>query len=152
MSLMSFKKDGPQTGSSTSRYSTNPYDEREEDIEAHIEEFQEKFPEEIRCDMVEVSPPDVKYSAKAYWKQGGDQYMRVSESAFEKGEWFVRSVILHEMVHLFFYQNDQRDIPDGDTVFEWMLGRVGAIPSGVSEQSEEWELCELFLEDGLRSE
>lgn len=154
MGLGNFIEDNTPSNKDVNRFSTYSYDEREEDIWDWIEEFQDKFPEEVKCDLVEVAPRDVSYHAQAYWRKRGDthyQYLRVSETAFDDGEWFARSVVLHEMCHLYMYQIGMRDVTERSPMFSWLLGRVGAHVSGMRTEGDQWQEMERFLPDDLTS-
>jgi len=136
-----------------SRFSTYNYDEREDLVWDWINEFQDKFPEEVQCDMVEIAPRDVSYHAHAYWRKrdGVDyQYLRVSETAFDDGEWLARSVVLHEMCH-YLYQIGMKDVTERSPMFSWLLGRVGAHVSGMRTEGDQWQEMERFLPDDLTS-
>lgn len=130
------------------------YDEREEIVWDWIDEFQSKFPEEINCDFVEIAPADVKYNAKAYWKKRNGQhiqYMRVSESAFNLGDWRARQSVLHEMVHLFTFQTGHKNVSDGSRIFTWLCGQVGCVINQIHTDSKQWtELAEHFIDDDMK--
>lgn len=132
------------------QYSTYPYDEREELVWEWIDELQDKFPEEVRCELVEIAPCDVKYNAKAYYKENGDQYMRVSESTFDKPTGIARSVVLHEMIHLYMFQSGWKHKREHSPMFKYLCGRLGAVHSAsFSTSSEEWWFLQKFIEQSL---
>lgn len=114
------------------RFRHYPHDPRADEIEEWIEEYQDRFPAKVQCDFVEIATRDVQYYGKAYWRQReGEtiQYMRVSEKTFEQGIDFTRGVVLHEMVHLYLYQEDfwrRCNITEKHPIFIWLCGAVGA--------------------------
>lgn len=151
MGLEDFVKGNENSKNGANRFSSYSYDEREENVWDIIERFQDRFPEQVRCDMVEIAPYDVIYNGMAYYRsRDGNyyQYMRISESIFEESVAKVESVVLHEMIHLYLFQNNLREVSDGSPLFKWLCGRVGCVmePS-LPTHSKEWKVAEQFLED-----
>lgn len=130
------------------QYPSHPDDGR---INRMIEELQQLFPEEVRIDFVEVSPRMTKTHAMAYWrKRDGEytQFMRVGEHYTDVDDEELRRTVLHEMVHLFCYQNGYTDLSERSVIFTWLLGQLGASLSGIPESSQKWkDLAKPFLDD-----
>jgi predicted SprT family Zn-dependent metalloprotease len=126
----------------------NPH-HKEEDLWEMFEELQEKFPEEIKCDFIEVSGKMKNYNAKAY-DDYGTQYLRFAK-------WFVESssderikeTMLHEMVHLYTYQKGYAgEVSDGSHIFKWLCGAVGAKINQVHMSERKWkDMAEPFRKE-----
>lgn len=134
------------------------YPDHPED-ETHYEwfdEFQDRFPEEIECDFIEVSTGIEKYNAKSYKEHEDshrerDQYIRIAEHFLDSPTWRRRQTLLHEMVHLYCYQNDHIDVSDGSHIFKWLCGQVGCVINQVNTNSERWEdLAEPFIDEDMK--
>lgn len=128
-------------------YSPHPIEDELWDV---FREYEERFPEEIECDFIEVSPKMTKHQAKAYYDhQKGIRYIRVSKDYLEKTDHHrLRDTMLHEMVHLYTYQKGYAgDTSDGSHMFKWLCGAVGAPINQVREHSDEWQdMAEPFLD------
>lgn len=138
-----------------SRYRRYGSHEKDDYIWEIIESHQHRFPQEIECDLVEVATSNPNYDAKAYTRGSGDdrvQYLRVAERCFSMKDSKLRSIILHEMVHLYCYQNGRPDISDGSTMFKWLCGQVGCTVNQIQYGGREWvSLLDPFLEDDIHS-
>lgn len=141
MGLEEFKGN---TSSEYKMYRGHEYDEK---LDEMVEEFQDKFPVDLRVDFIEVSPRMSKHHAMAYKRPGSKYYIRVSESFIERSsEKRIRMTVLHEMVHVYFYQMGYSDT-NHDKFFRWVVGRVGASMTNTSIKSRKWRQCiEPFLE------
>lgn len=141
------------------RYKKYNLTEKDEKLEQIVEELRPLFPVELDLDFIEASPAMESLNAWAYWRQDNGesyQFIRVSEKLVDHGGSLLRSIVLHEMVHILFYNMGYRKgnphkpaVSDGDPAFHWVLGAVGANIKQVSSQSDVWqEVCELFIEEG----
>ena len=122
--------------------------DKDEKLEQIIDEYQERFPVELRVDFVEVSPRMERCNAKAYKRAGKKYYIRVSENYIERAtEEELRRTVLHEMVHVYLYQKGYSD-HGHDKYFRWVLGRVGGSMTGSTIHDMNWEKCiEPFIEE-----
>lgn len=136
MGLGSFKKDDYNSHEKKAF----GYHPRNEELQELVDELQSRFPEKVQVDFIEVSTKMTKTWAKAY-RSSGTQYIRVAEHFIEEygdDKDMVKRAVLHEMVHLWFYQNGYGDISDNDALFNWALGMVGADISGYGPNHLEW--------------
>lgn len=122
---------------------------RQEELEDWMDELSQEFPGEVRVDFIEVSPQMTKCYAKAYWDEKSkerDRYIRVSKDFFENhSDDRVKAVILHELVHIWFFQEGYTSVTERDERFTYVLGAVGAHVSGVSFDDETFnEMCGPF--------
>jgi len=127
------------------QYSVHEY---EDTLIGWIDELQDRFPEEVQVDFIEVSPEMTSTHGYAYRKPGGIQYIRIAEFVTEDyPQWYQKMVVLHEMVHMFMYQRGMDDVSDGDPLFEWVLGTVGADVNGLGPETteEKYEVMADFL-------
>lgn len=133
--------------------------EKDEEVEKIVDELRELFPVELDIDFVEVSTAMEGLNAWAYYRTNDSDtfyFIRVSEILVDKGGYQLRSIILHEMVHILFYnmgytgnQVGKPDISDGDPAFHWVLGAVGANIKQVHTKDKVWqEVCEMFIDEG----
>lgn len=117
-----------------------PDHERQEELEEWLEELSDEFPEPIEVDFIEVSPNMTRHCAKAYWDKSDkdrDRYIRLSEQFVEEHtDGQIKSVILHELVHAWLYQNGDADVTERDPIFTYILGAVGAHVSGFGFSDE----------------
>lgn len=122
--------------------------DKDEKLEEIIEEFQDRFPVELRIAFVEVSPKMENNQAKAYKRNGKKYYIRVSENFLQYStEEQLRRTILHEMVHVYLYQRGYSKHGHGK-YFRWILGRVGGSMTRSSIHNVKWEKCiEPFIEE-----
>lgn len=125
-----------------------PEHPREEEFLEWIDEFQDRFPEEVGVDFLEVSPRMTKTWGYAYYREDS-QYIRLSEYLVKNcPDSTIKRVILHEMVHLYSHQIGYGELTERDPLFTWVLGRVGAHVSGYSPSGQEWnDVVEPFLEE-----
>ena len=121
--------------------------DKDKKLEEIIEEYKDRFPVELRIEFIEVSPRLEKCSAKAYKRAGKKYYIRVSEKFIERStEEQLKRTILHEMVHVYFYQLGCSDEGHGK-YFRWVLGQVGGSMTRSSIHDTKWEKCiEPFIE------
>lgn len=119
-------------------YNKHPEEEKFQDW---LEELDSRFPDEIECAFVEISPRMTKYCAKAYYdREKNENYIRIAEKTVEnQPEWYQKLVLLHEMVHIWFEQNGYGDVNDSDAIFNWVLGYVGADVSGTGPGHDYYE-------------
>lgn len=123
-----------------------PDHEWDEQLYEWAEEVQLRFPGGVEYDFIEVSPEMSRHDGFAYYK-GENGFIRISEKMIQnRTEEFVKKVLIHELAHLWFYQNGYYQYSDGSGVFEWVLGRVGADLNEVGPGTEEYEIMEEFLE------
>lgn len=142
MGLDDFKKENSQ---SYQRYKDHYYNEK---LEKWREEFDDRFPVELNIEFVEVSPQMTKTWGKAYRRDGDTYYIRLSKEFVEsKGEEQIRRTLLHEMVHVYFYQIGYGNT-NHDKYFRWVCGRVGADMTNMDIHNLKWIDCiEPFLEE-----
>ena len=115
--------------------------EKDEKLEQIIEEYQERFPVELRIQFIEVSPKMEKKNAMAYKRAGKKYYIRVSESFIQRStEEQLRRTVLHEMCHVYLYQQGLSDHGHGK-YFRWVVGRVGASMTHSTIHDVKWEKC-----------
>jgi hypothetical protein len=133
--------------------------EKDKKLEAIVDELEDKFPEKLELDFIEASPAMDSNCGWAYQRTEGGakvRFIRIGEWLVDQGGSRLRSTVLHEMVHIFLYQNGfnnsnphKPSITDGDPEFHWILGAVGASISGVSTKSDIWkDVCEKFINEG----
>jgi len=141
----------PDEGISNKRYRTYPHTEWEDTLNEWFDGFQDKFPEEIKCDFIEVSPRITRAHAKAFYKDHGRHtFIRFSKDYLDRAEEKrIKMTLLHEMVHLYTYQHDRYEVNDSSHVFKWLCGRVGAPINQIPVKSNGvWgEMMEPMLED-----
>ena len=95
-----------------------------------LKSIKRRFPQDLVVDEIKVFEDLEGNMAEAVQtvRAGAvNYYIYVDREVFESQEWIVEGTMAHEMVHLYCYQNGHTDISDGDPMFEWMCGRVGAI-------------------------
>lgn len=116
-------------------------------LEEMVEDLQKRFPCEIDCEFIEVSPSMTKTGGKAYYREEGN-YIRVSERVIEtETPEYVKMIVAHEMVHLYCYQKGHHNVSDGDKLFNWLLGMVCADVSRYSPSMKVWQdLAEPMIE------
>lgn len=127
-----------------------PPHEKDKMLQEMLDDLQDEFPEEIRCDFIEVSRGMERCSAKAYYREGGKSiYIRFADWYVEsRDEEKIRKTMLHEMVHLYIYQKGYSSISDGSDMFKWICGQVGAGINQVSRDTPRWnDLAKPFLEE-----
>lgn len=130
-------------------YRQYPHHPAEDRLEEWADEAQEKFPEEVEYDFIEVSPEMVRTHGFAYYKPDGSKYIRIAERVVERYPvHYQRLVLIHEMTHIFFKQRNMEEYSDGSRLFNWVLGRVGADLNGVGPGTEEYDLMLEFLQHG----
>lgn len=136
--------------------SDNPYrtygkHEYEDILWEWFHDLEERFPCEIECDFIEVSPNINSFNAKAYKRNSPRSvFIRFSSGTIERySDEKLKRVLLHEMVHLYTYQKGYAgSIGDGSPMFKWICGQVGTRINQVSDKSRKWErLADPFLED-----
>lgn len=130
-------------------YRTFPYNEFEDTAWEWFEEFNHKFPVDIECDFIAVSTRMENYNARAYYRDSGKyQFIRFSSVYIETADrWELRRTLLHEMVHLYTYQQGHHDVSDSSVIFKWLCGAVGAEVNQIHNESPEWiDLAEPFIE------
>lgn len=108
-----------------------PDHKRQDELEQWVETMKEEIPVDLEVDFIEVSPTMTNYSAKAYRDNSLDNvrkyYIRVAEHTMDdQSDDEIRAVILHELVHIWFWENGDGDISDGDDLFSYVLGGLGA--------------------------
>lgn len=134
------------------QFKTYGYHPKEDVLYDWADELQERFPEEVRIDFIEVSPEIESYRAKAYWRpRGGELYQFIRFAQFyveDAPDWRIYRTLLHEMVHLYTYQKGySEDVGDTTPIFTWLCGRVGTHINRYPDNMEMWqELAEPFLE------
>lgn len=140
MGLDQFKTEN----SNNSYYGSHPADEKLNDW---MDELQDRFPEPVDVEFVEVSTKMTKSHAKAYYDEGsGEKYIRIAEFIVEDyDEQYQKKVLLHEMVHIFFYQRRIRHT-DSSWLFLWVLGRVGADHGKTGPGGDDYEVMKEFYE------
>ena len=138
------------TAAGAARFRSFGQHEMEDQLNEWADQFQERFPEEVRIDFIEVSPQMTKCNGKAYSrKRDGEryQYIRIAEGRLSDSEEDLKLTLLHEMVHLYTYQKGYTNITERDPVFTWLLGRVGANVSRVGTYEDKWkDLAEPMLD------
>lgn len=66
-------------------------------------------------------------------------YIYLDEKIFNSEDWIVEATMAHEMVHLYCYQKGYDDLTDGDPMFEWMCGRVGALQTNFNPKEHQFK-------------
>lgn len=146
MGLNDLIDESNQTSEAERQYRSFSYHKYEERVEEWVDELQSEFPEEVQVDFVEISTRMRKSSAKAYWR-GEHQYLRVAEWSVEKyDDEYLKEIVLHEMVHLYFRQIGKGEVDDNSRLFNWVLGQVGADLSGTSPGHWKHDIMEEFKE------
>jgi len=134
-----------------SLYKSYNLEELDERLEEIVENHQDRFPYEVRVDFIEASPELKSHAGKAYYRNKGDgvhRYIRIKEWVARQDNMYTVRVVLHEMVHIYFYQLGLTNISDGDKLFEWVCGRVMADISGVRENNNSFhQAIKPFLEE-----
>lgn len=129
-------------GSEYKRYNSHEWDSK---LEGWAEEAQVLFPGGVEYDFIEVSPEMTRNHGFAY-QRTENGYIRISEKAIDsEPEWYIRLVLVHELTHLWFYQNGYGEYSDNSMIFEWVLGRVGADLDGAGPGSKKYEIIKRFL-------
>jgi len=131
-------------------YRTYPHSKWEDKLNEWFDDLEQKFPEEIKCDFIEVSSRIKRANAKAFYRDGGKYtFLRFSQSYLEcEQDDRIKMTLLHEMVHLYTYQHDKYQISDSSAAFKWLCGRVGAPINQVSTDGDTWnEIMQPMIED-----
>jgi len=131
----------------SNRYKTYGSHDYDEELEQMIEEFQDRFPIELKIEFIEVSPRMEKHQAMAY-RRGSSYYIRVSESFINRSDYErISRTVLHEMVHVYLYQMGYEG-SNHDKYFRWIVGRVGASMTHASINDAKWQDCiEPFIKE-----
>jgi hypothetical protein len=141
---------GEASASQFRRYGSHKADEQ---LNEWYEEFQERFPERVELDFIEVSPQLENTSARFYKKDREEKqfmYVRISEKTLERDEWWQRNVLLNQMVIAYCHQRGYHDISTGSSLFKWLCGRVGCAISQVNIDSMEWQdLAEPLMDPSM---
>lgn len=126
-----------------------------ETLEEWVNEFQNRFPIDVKINFVEVSPALNKNHAKTYVRHENNEqiiYIRVSENIIDKDDWYIRQILLHSMVNAYLMQIGANELGASHSIKKWLCGRVGCRINAVSMNSEEWKLiAEPFIEEDMRS-
>jgi len=128
-------------------YRTYPYNEFEDTAWEWFEKFEDRFPCEIQCDFIEVSPNIESARAKACYRDGGEyQFIRFAKwYVVHSDDWALSRTLMHEMMHLYCYQRGHHNISDSSPIFKWLCGAVGCHINEVDVTSPEWiDLAEEF--------
>lgn len=126
------------------------YHEYNDVLEDMYEDMLDMFPpEKPRVDFIEVSPQMSSNAALAYDKSEVpntfDYCIRVSEEVVEKhNDSFIRTIVAHEMLHVWMYRNDY-EYSDGDDVFSYLLGVLGAHMANTAPGGIEYSILREFL-------
>lgn len=137
----------PNQSDAERKYRTYPIHEYQDKLDNMVDELQERFPQEVEVDFIEVSPEMTRTWGYTYYKSGGIKYIRIAERLLSKPDEQVKMVVLHEMVHCYMHQIGYGDVSDNDDLFEWVLGRVGAHSSGRPFDADDWkDIAEPFLD------
>lgn len=121
-------------------YRHYPKHDMEDQLWDWFHELEERFPEEVECDFIEVSPEISSHNALAYHKKDGSQFIRIKESLVEHADdWSIKRTLLHEMVHMYCYQKGHHDVSDSSHLFAWLCGAVGCEINQVSALEGSWE-------------
>lgn len=127
------------------QYKRYPSHEWDDKLEQWAEEVTPRFPGGVEYDFIEVSPEMTRTSGFAY-KKTENGYIRISEQSIEKyPEYYVKFVLIHELAHLWFYQNGYEEYSDGSGIFEWVLGRVGGDLDEAAPGTDEYEIMWEFF-------
>jgi hypothetical protein len=141
---------GEASASQFRRYGSHEADER---LNEWFEDFQERFPEPIELDFIEVSPQLENTAARFYRKRRDERefrYIRVAEKTLERDEWWQRNVLLNQMVIAYIHQRGYHDISTGSSLFKWLCGNVGCVINQVDTDSMEWQdLAEPMMDPEL---
>lgn len=128
-------------------YGYYSYHEYDDTLQEWADEMESKFPGGLEYEYIEVSPKMSKYQAKAYFPQGEPNYIRVAEDTVDNySDEYIKMILLHELVHIWMSNNGHGHISDGDKVFNWVLGMVGADVSGEGPGTRGYKIMMEFLE------
>jgi hypothetical protein len=120
-------------------YPNHEYDDK---LYEWFDELNERFPVELEVAFIEVSTQITSYNAKAYREPDGTRYIRMAEHFVEnKDDSVIKDTLLHEMVHIYFYQLGHKDISDSSHLFSWVCGRVGTNINYRYDNRGGWEDC-----------
>lgn len=136
------------SGSNYEKYGNHEYDSK---LGTWADEMQQRFPIDLNIEFVEVSPQMTKTRGMAYKRNANEYYIRISERFIHNhSDERVKLTLLHEMVHVYFYQQGFSDTKH-DKYFRWVVGRVGASMTHMTLDDKKWEECiEPFIEDDER--
>lgn len=141
---------------SISKYKKYGHHEYNDILERWVDEFQDRFPEEVEIEFVEVSSAMESKAAYTYFRYINEEeicFIRISENVIDNEDWFIKQTVLHCMVDAYLRQLGADDIDAGHSIRNWVRGRVGCIINAVDVDSDEWKLiAEPFLEDDMKSD
>ena len=117
-------------------------------LQSMVDELQERFPVEVEVGFIEVSPEMSKHGGLTYKKPEG-YFIRISEYIITNhSKEYVRTVVAHEMAHIYMWQIGRGELTEKSPLFSWVLGRVGGTVSGYSDECPEWiEVAQPFLKE-----
>jgi len=117
-------------------------------LQSMVDELQERFPIEIQVGFIEVSPQMTRCEGNATNREEG-YYIRVAEFCVEQAsEEYVKTVVAHEMAHIYLWQLGHDDLTEKSAVMSWVLGQVGGTVSGYHEEARVWQdVCKPFLKE-----
>ena len=117
-----------------------------------------RFPGRVDVDEVKVIEDLDGSMAEALQqvRSGKVRYtLLIDKAVFGSKDWIVEATMAHEMVHMYCYQKGYDDLSDGDPMFEWMCGRVGALQTDFNPKDHQFkELIVPFMKqaDHYRSD
>lgn len=101
-----------------------------------------RFPGRVDVDEVKVIEDLDGSMAEALQqvRSGKVRYtLLIDKAVFGSEDWIVEATMAHEMVHMYCYQKGYDDLSDGDPMFEWMCGRVGALQTDFNPKDHQFK-------------
>ena len=111
-------------------------------ITTKLRTVQRRFPTRVQVDEVKVVEEldgDMAKAVQTVRAGVVNYYIYLNKKVFESEDWIVEATIAHEMVHLYCYQKGYDSLSDGDPMFEWMCGRVGALQTDFSPKDHQFK-------------
>lgn len=132
------------------KYKKYNYTELDEKLENIADSLKDRFPKDFRLDFIEASPALEKHGGKAYYRIDNSRkhyYIRIQKRMIESDHKRLKFLVLHELVHIYLYNLGYNDISDGDPLFHWVLGAVGASVNHISVGGDKWnDICQPFID------
>ena len=117
--------------------------EKQERLEEVVDKYRARFPGGVKVDFIEVSPRMDQHHGFAYHRSESS-YIRIAKDAVENWPWsYVEKIVGHEMVHIWMDQNGY-EYSDGDAIFNWVCGYIGADVTGTAPGQPEYEIINQF--------
>lgn len=101
-----------------------------------------RFPTQVEVDeviVVENLEDNMAEAVQTVRAGVVNYYIYLDDKIFYSDEWIVEATMAHEMVHMYCYQKGHDDLSDGDPMFEWMCGRVGALQTDFNPKDHQFK-------------